>query len=708
MVDILAILILLSSSWRIAYLPKSTLVMVTALSTPPYPTSMSRSRGDIAKEFFSLNAVPGADIEQETDDAPQPQVVGDNIIYRGKVNEIDYCIAPADVSLSRAYGKNTIPENSGNGDSTSSTTAVTPQTMSLTQALNNASNRAVRRILLAKCWPSEEKLNLSLRLAAVAEKQAEEARKAAGSTSTAKCPVPRPILNLLMRRGDSASTTATVQAKDASSATSHTATTSSSQSARTRTMEQYVNDQIKAFRERYGSLAGYNYAEAYLESILSLATTGQESPRVKDVLESKVYDESYRRVISVLKSVGVVFEQLPDSDRFQLAAKLKDVNFCLSMMDILEMKKETSTNGEENVNIETVNGSAETFSNADEESAVTESEMTPNGNNNRLKFWQKKNGKATAPEEEQCDSEQTTKDQLADDGRVILCSEEPSMTRQLNALSNVVHRGLLYGGDQELLVLSETLADNRQTFVQRWYPNTGEPIEIISDETRPGVQYLNALIALLRQAYDEGIVTNLDPMVPLNLSYANSYERLMASLVEQGSGYVRPETADVLSMPKPRTAQEELGRFAVWESAFRSKNDEETSYPEDLEGTWEVKDEVGGETIGTSTVTLAPKGEVIVAPPLQGLRWRLDPGPTHLDTCTFQVLSEDGTILQYRGFLDRGARLEARFSGRPTRIRGSVMFQMRYGGTNYWKDMLPVNYKTGATKFEMIKQGSDK
>jgi hypothetical protein len=102
-------------------------------------------------------------------------------------------------------------------------------------------------------------------------------------------------------------------------------------------------------------------------------------------------------------------------------------------------------------------------------------------------------------------------------------------------------------------------------------------------ETRPGIQYLNALIRLLWLAYDKGIVTNLDPLVYLHPSYTNSYERLMASLVEQGSGYVRPETSDVMSMPKPRTAQEELGRFAVWESAFRSKN-EEPSYPVDLEG----------------------------------------------------------------------------------------------------------------------------
>lgn len=425
-----------------------------------------------------------------------------------------------------------------------------------------------------------------------------------------------------------------------------------------------------------------------------------------------MYDESYRRVISVLKSVGVVLEDQPGSDRFQFAAKLRDLNFCLSMMDQLNMKKE-GTNESVAVTIENVNGSTDTPVD-DDESEHSEKDDVPieeasTSKKNPLKFWQKKNGQSSTEKEQSAfDEISKLQSKPGDDGRVILCSEEPSMTRQLNALSNIVHRGLLYGGDQELLVLSETLADNRETFVDRWYPNTEPPTDNMADETRPGVQYLNALISLLRRAYDEGIVTNLEPLVPLSQSYGNSYERLMASLVEQGSGYVRPETADVKSMPKPRTAKEELGRFAVWESKFRSANDEVSFYPEDLEGTWEVRDEVGGETIGTSTVTLAPNGEVIVAPPLQGLRWRLDPGPTHLDTCTFQVLSEDGTILQYRGFLDRGARLEARFSGRPTRIRGSVMFQMRYGGPNYWKDMLPVNYKTGATKFEMIKQGSGK
>lgn len=433
-----------------------------------------------------------------------------------------------------------------------------------------------------------------------------------------------------------------------------------------------------------------------------------------------MYDESYRRVISVLKSVGVVLESLPDTDRFRLAKQLRDQTFCLSMMDMLAMRQNLDADGgndEISAELDDIDGLGSEKDVGDSSGEHSETQST-SGKMNRLRFWKRDEESSQTKEIGKSRPQQTPYSETAvtrnpqkgqaksssSDEKVILCSEEPSMTRQLNGLSNIVHRGLLFGGDQELLVLSETLADNSESFCARWYPGTGPPSEKMEDETRIGVQYLNALISLLRRAYDEGVVTNLDPLVSLSASYGNSYERLMASLVEMGSGYIRPEVEDVMAMPKPRTAQEELGRFAVWEAAFRSGGGERATYPDDLEGTWEVKDEVGGETIGISTVTLAPMGEVIVAPPLQGLRWRLDPGPTHLDTCTFQVLSEDGTVLQYRGFIDRGSRVEARFSGRSTRIRGSVMFQMRNGGVNYWKDMLPVNYKTGATKFEMTKK----
>jgi hypothetical protein len=391
-------------------------------------------------------------------------------------------------------------------------------------------------------------------------------------------------------------------------------------------------------------------------------------------MEAGIYDESYKRVIAVLKSVGAILEEMPGTDRFRVSSKLDDQDICLSIIDKISIQK-GSTNDSSRTNGKS--------GGPDDKESASDSESS--GEKKRgLKFWKK------------------------NPLNIILSEDEQTITRQLNALSNIVQRALLFGGDQELLVLSETLDSNRFPFAERWYPETGDPSEEMEDETRPGLQYLNSLILVLRKAYDDGIVSDLEPAVPLSLSYSNSYERLMASLVELGSGYIRPMSSNVMSMPKPRTAQEELGRFAVWESNFRS-TDETISYPEDLVGTWEVRDEVGGETIGVSNVVFESQGEVTVAPPLQGLRWRLDPGPTHLDTCTFQVLGEDGTVLQYRGFIDRGARLEARFSKRPTKIRGSVMFQMRDGdlavmGEDYWKDMLPINYKTGTTKFVMTKK----
>jgi hypothetical protein len=424
-------------------------------------------------------------------------------------------------------------------------------------------------------------------------------------------------------------------------------------------------------------------------------------------MDAGVYDESYNRVLAVLRSVGAVIEEVEETGKRQIAEKLIDQDICLSMVDKINMKK-----GRSQASIKKPKAEEPTEANG-EESPKADSNQDDNNDNvsstkeekktkkKGLKFWAKGQEKSPGASESTDNS-----------GNVILSAAEPSMTRQLNALSNIVQRALLFGGDQELLVLAETLSGNRAPFVERWYPGTGEPKEMFDEESRPGVQYMNALILLLKEAYEAGVVETLDPFTKLTPSYANAYERLTATLVELGSGYLRPTIEKSLSGIKPKTAQEELGRFAVWEANFRSKSDgassEISAYPEDLEGEWEVRDEVGGEIIGNSTVVFQAEGDVVVAPPLQGLRWRLDPGPTHLDTCTFQVLAEDGTVLQYRGFIDRGARLEARFSKRSIKIRGSVMFQMRDGDTatlseDYYRDVLPVNYKTGTTKFVMRK-----
>ncbi|CAB9518295.1 expressed unknown protein [Seminavis robusta] len=631
-------------------------------STCFVPISLQRSTRSIST-WLPLSS--STKIEQGSTAADESPAVPEAMAApsRGKVNEIDFCIAPADVSLSRSYAK------SASAMLVTSATEDASPVLSLTRALNNASNRAVRRILLARAWPSAEALNKSFRQAALAEKEREAAmaaqEKQEGGGS--KCPIPRPILNLLVRRRADKKYTGNTNEKAATSGTGGGAP-----SPRSRTDEEYVTDQLNAFRERYGNLPGYMFAEAYLESILSLATSGKESPRVKEVMESGIYDESYRRIVGVLRTVGASFEGKPFTGNSKIAPILKNQDISLSMLDKISLKKEASRNSQQQT--------------GDNSSSSNKASKKDNADD----------------------------DIKSDDlGGLLLSAKEPTMTRELNALSNIVQRALLFGGDQELLVLFETLVADRPRFVQRWYPNTGgvDDEAELDDEERPGMQFFNSLLKLLSECYNYGVVTTLDPPFALIESYANAYERLMATLVELGSGYVKPTPGDVLSMPIPRTAQEELGRFAVWESTFRQNSgagSDISSYPEDLAGNWEVQDLIGSEIIGVSTVEFQAQGTVEVAPPLEGLRWRLDPGPTHLDTVTFQVLSDDKTILQYRGFVDRGARLESRFSKRPIKIRGSVEFQMRDTdvvilGEDYWKDMLPFNYRTGTTKFVMTK-----
>lgn len=509
------------------------------------------------RAFSSAADIEQPSIDEQVEDT-KPKTT------RSKVNEIDYCLDPADVSLRSVRN-------------------------SMTYALNDASNRVVRRILLTRSWRSPEALNQSL---VQQSKQLQQSKKKRNKSP----------------RSDT----------------------------------EYVADQLLAFRDTYQALENFPFAEEYLDCILALATRGEESDKVQNLYENKVYDEAYRRVLNVLKTVGVTFLMTSESRQRILAPKLKDQDICLSVMDKFR--------------------------------PTVSNELKSDNSSKKRPFWRK------------------NKD--APDG-ILLTKDAPSITIQLNAVSNIVLRALVFGGDEELLVIVGTLEVDRQGFIECWYHDS---------EERPGLDYLDSLIALLRSCYDDRIVTSLEPQLKLSNSYANSYERLVATAVELGSGYLRPEVSTEDSLPKPRTPQEELGRFAVWETQFR-QGSSAASDANDIIGNWQVQDVVGGETIGVTNVTFRENGFVDVADPLEGRQWQLDPGPTHLDTCSFEVLTADGNLLKYRGFIDRGARLEARFSKRPLRIRGSVQFQMRNGAAtnSFYEDVIPINYRKGTTKFVMTK-----
>lgn len=591
-----------------------------AFSSSSFRLSHTSFRVKLQSRLFALRkskARRGADIEQEgaagddnTGTAPAARTAVPNI------NEIDYCIAPADVSLARAAA--------GDADS-------------LTRTLNNASNRAVRRILLSLSWPGD----------------ADALNRRLGSS----------------RPGGSSRSEST-----------------------------YVADQLAAFGQRYGDMPGYNYARDYLACILSLAVGERlEGPAVPDVTAAGVYDEAYQRVLAVLARAGVQWRRRVDDDgssssssasssQRQIVAPLQDQDLCWSVLDTiaLQQQQEQLPPWEEEETIESLSNDSSPNATASADSSTTDEE-TPK-KKRRLGFPFRKQSRT--------------------EGILIPSNREPTMTRQLNVVSNIVQRTLLFGGEEELSFWITILKEDRKPFRERWYPDDSDTDD--STSTRPGLAYLDALIALLETCSNDRTVTTMEPAVPLSSSFGTAYQRLLGSAIESGSGYVTPSTTtDIVSIPLPRTPTEELGRFAVWETQFRSARDATTTYPDDLVGVWNVRDEVGGETIGTSTIELQPEGSVkVAATGLTGLRWRLDPGPTHLDTCSFQVLTNDGNLLLYRGFLDRGARLEARFSKRSIRIRGSVMFQMRDGGAgvDYFKDILPINYRTGTTKFSMTKE----
>jgi hypothetical protein len=114
-----------------------------------------------------------------------------------------------------------------------------------------------------------------------------------------------------------------------------------------------------------------------------------------------------------------------------------------------------------------------------------------------------------------------------------------------------------------------------------------------------------------------------------------------------------------------------------------------------LAGVWELVNIRGGGSLNpimTSDDSFVQKNPSKVAveflkdgrvdvkiPSSEGLSWYFKPGPSHLDTTEFSVTSrvKPDLVLKYTGFIDRGQRIESRFSKMPIKMTGRVVSVVR-------------------------------
>lgn len=519
------------------------------------------------------------------------------------VNEINFTLNPTESSLAYSY----------------SLLGQQQSIQSLSRHLNTATNRALRQIVLSRSWPSSEVLTALINNADNNDE-----------LSRAKCPIPRPILKVIMLGKVSPSPPQQTTPFDPSLS---------------------LSQHIKLYRSRKDNVVA---AEVYYECVLSLALEGTEGERINEV-KKDIYGAAYARYISVLEDSGVRFVAVDDLNG-DGRKKIKEIvlqesDFCLSILDKIRKEGDFDHDGDKILKKGIFGGIM-----------ALDDTISPATTNTK----------------------ETPKMVIGD---LLSSYEAPTVTAALNTLTNVVYRSLLYGGRFELTTLKSTLEAEKLSFQTRW-PND------------PAFQYLLALNCLLARAIQEGRISTLEPFVHLSNSYSNAYDRLVKKLLEEGSGFFEGRGGGLRS-ELPTSATEELGRFAMWESQLRSQQFF-NNFPEDLVGSWVVTDEVDGMEKGTSEITLCSGGEVNVREPLRGLRWRLDQGPTHLDTLSFQIEGQDGLSFEYKGFLDRGARLETRFSGRRLKLKGFVSWQLRPETADYRRDILPIyNSELASTRFVM-------
>ncbi len=252
----------------------------------------------------------------------------------------------------------------------------------------------------------------------------------------------------------------------------------------------------------------------------------------------------------------------------------------------------------------------------------------------------------------------------------------PTRTKLLNTLSNRVARTMLYGDEEDVGKLTQGMRDGRAAFLDEWVDGV---------EATDEAYYYDSLLASLQAGLDAP-----PPPAAMGGGYSNAYQRFMAFLVQElGS---RPASLD----------GELFDSFVRWESSLRKNLTQEMwdPHPKELSGEWTLYDDGSGSgstlaasTGGSSSSATAASGGARVSvigfrkdgtlklPPGLGVdgMWRFEPGPTHLDTIRFEIRlgTPDARALAYTGYVDRGQRIETRFSKRAIKMKGRMVLQVR-------------------------------
>mmetsp|Transcript_34231 Transcript_34231/g.34883 ORF Transcript_34231/g.34883 Transcript_34231/m.34883 type:complete len:530 (-) Transcript_34231:284-1873(-) len=294
----------------------------------------------------------------------------------------------------------------------------------------------------------------------------------------------------------------------------------------------------------------------------------------------------------------------------------------------------------------------------------------------------------------------------------------PTKTRELNNIANWVLRAIIYGEATDRSTLADAIDSLTPSFADTWLKSDMKAQEVVFLQAlglllREGVATAEAAIIYTENSSDRfgesdisgslsEVVNIIEPPLRLRDPYLNTFQRIV-SLCLRDLGERNWAVQD----------EEVLDTFSQWEQSFRQNFTSSTwiANPVELTGKWTMLD-IGGKgeldpflaeknpsmnsldipmkedntldgASGISNkvesteveVEFCRDGSLNLSPVRgSGSMWRFKPGPAHLDTCEFSILSssDPDLILKYVGYIDRGQRTECRFSGRPIRMTGSV------------------------------------